>query len=156
MPGIGGPFDGIASAFSGARPLSLEDCPGMLAGTATIVADEGQNMAENSGTVALQRETYIVDVVPANGTDPTIRAEVQCWVSWLNRPMVGDKVPAAYAPGTKDVALTLAGHPQWDWQLAGTTQQSDKAATREAILDAPPGTEVPPGKADWSDPTGPR
>jgi len=156
MSGIGGLFGDIASAFSGARPLSLQDCPGMLPGTATIVADEGQNMAENSGSVALQRETYIVDVTPANRTDPAIRAEVQCWVSWLSRPMVGDTVPAAYTPGTKDVALTLAGHPQWDWQLAATTQQSDKEATRSAILDAPPGTEVPPGKADWSDPTGPR
>ena len=156
MPGIGGLFDGIASAFRGARPLSLEDCPGMLAGTATIVADAGQNLAENAGSVALQRETYIVDVVPTNGTDPALRAEAQCWVSWLSRPMVGDKVPAAYAPGTKDVARTLAGHPEWDWLLAAATRQSDKEATRAAILDAPPGTEVPPGTADWSDPAGPR
>jgi len=140
MPGIGGPFDGIASAFSGARPLSLEDCPGMLAGTATIVADEGQNMAENSGTVALQRETYIVDVVPANGTDPAIRAEVKCWVSWPDRPGVGDKVAAGYRPGTKHVVLLLAGHPKWDWELAATTRQADDAAKRAALLDAPPDT----------------
>lgn len=149
-------FDGLADAISGAKPLSLQDLPGMLPGTATIVADEGQNMAENSASVALQRETYIVDVLPANGTDPAIRAELQCWVSWLDRPMVGDKVPAGYRPGTKDVALTLAGHPRWDWELAATTGQSDKEATRASILDAPPGTEVPDGKADWSDPSGPR
>jgi hypothetical protein len=144
-PGILGALGDIASALTGgATPQSLADHPGMLPATATIVADEGYGMAENSQSVALQRETYIVDVHPDNGTDPAIRAEVQCWVSWPDRPSVGDTVPAGYRPGTNEVAVLLAGHPKWDWQLAASRKQSDDAATREALLNAPPDTPAPP------------
>ncbi|MEO6115550.1 MAG: hypothetical protein ABIP33_04120 [Pseudolysinimonas sp.] len=136
----------IASALTGgAEPQRIEDHPGMLPGEATIVADEGQTMAENSATVALQRETYIVDVHPDNGTDPAIRAEVQCWVSWLGRPMVGDKVRAGYRPGTHDVVLLLAGDTQWDWKLVAANNEATDAAQRDAILNAPPGSEAPKG-----------
>jgi len=147
-PGAGptqaGPFSGLRDIVSaltgGAKPQSIAEHPGMLPGTATIVADEGYSMAENSAKVALQRQRYIVDVHPSNGTDPAIRAEVMCWVSWPDRPGVGDKVPAGYRPGTKDVVLLLAGHPTWDWQLASATKQADDAAKRRALLDAPPDT----------------
>lgn len=139
-----GPFSGLGDIVSaltgGAKPQSLAEHPGMLAGTATIVADEGYSMAENSASVALQRQTYIVDVHPDNGTDPAIRVEVKCWVSWPDRPEVGDKVAAGYRPGTKDVALLLAGHLKWDWQLAAATRQADDAAKRQALLDSPPDT----------------
>ena len=143
-PGLFGELRDIASALSGqAKPQSFEDHLDMLPGTATIVADEGFTMAENSGSVALQRETFIVDVRPDDSTHPAIRAEVQCWVSWPGRPSVGDTVRAGYRPGTQDVALLLAGDLQWDWQLAASHKQSSDAAQREAILDAPPGTRVP-------------
>ncbi|HEY4153757.1 MAG TPA: hypothetical protein VGM38_10600 [Pseudolysinimonas sp.] len=136
----------IASLIGGGgNPQSIEDHPGMLPGEAKIVADEGQTMAENSATVALQRETYIVDLQPDNGTDPAIRAEVQCWVSWLGRPMVGDKVRAGYRPGTKEVVLLLAGDTRWDWKLVAANNQSNDAVQRDAILNAPPGSEVPKG-----------
>jgi hypothetical protein len=137
--GVFGALGDIASALTGgASPQSLADHPGMLPATATIVSDEGYAMAENSQTVALQRETFIVDVHPSNGTDPAIRAEVKCWVSWPGRPTEGDTVPAGYRPGTKEVAILLAGHCQWDWQLAAATKQADDAAMRESLLNAPP------------------
>ena len=143
--GIFGALGDIASALTGgATPQSLADYPGMLPATATIVADEGYGMAENSQSVALQRETFIVDVHPDNGTDPAIRAEVQCWVSWPGRPTVGDTVPAGYRPGTNEVALLLFGDPKWDWQLAAATKQRDDAATRAALLNSPPDTPAPP------------
>ena len=143
--GVFGALGDILSAVSGgARPQSLADHPGMLPATAKIIADEGYSMAENSQTVALQRETFIVDVHPDNGTDPAIRAEVQCWVSWPGRPMEGDTVPAGYRPGTNEVAILLAGHPTFDWQLASATKQTDDAARREALLNAPPDTPAPP------------
>ena len=146
--GIFGALGDIASALTGgATPQSLADHPGMLPATATIVADEGYGMAENSQSVALQRETFIIDVHPDNGTDPAIRAEVQCWVSWPDRPTLGDTVPAGYLPGTKEVAVLLAGHPRWDWQLAAATKQNEDAATREALLNSPPDAPVPPAAA---------
>jgi hypothetical protein len=142
--GLFGELRDIASALSGeAKPQSFEDHLDMLPGRATIVTDEGYTMAENSGSVALQRETFIVDVRPDDATHPAIRAEVQCWVSWPARPSVGDTVRAGYRPGTQEVALLLAGDPKWDWQLAAANKQSNDATQREAILNAPPGTEVP-------------
>jgi hypothetical protein len=153
-----GPFEGMFDGLSdipshlrdlvgalggAAEPQRIEDYPGMLPGTATIVADEGQRMAVNSGAFALQLQTYIVDVHPANGTDPAIRAEVACWVSWINLPAVGDTVPAGYLPGTTTVALLLAGDPNWDWQLAATLKQSAHAAQRAALLSAPPDSTAP-------------
>ena len=114
----------------------------MLPGTATIVADEGYGMAENSQSVALQLETYIVDVHPDNGTDPAIRAEVQCWVSWPNRPDVGDTVPAGTCRARASRAA--AGRPpDWDWQFAASLKQANDAATRDALLNAPPDTPAP-------------
>jgi len=142
--GLSSALGDIASALTGgATPQSLADHPGMLPGTATIVADEGYGMAENSGSVALQRQTYIVDAHPDNAADPSIRAEVQCWVSWPDRPSVGDTVPAGYRPGTQEVALLLAGHPAWDWQLAASRTQADAETRREALLNAPPDTPEP-------------
>ena len=135
--------DLVGALGGAAEPQRIEDYPGMLPGTATIVADEGQRMAVNSGEVALQLQTYIVDVHPANGTDPPIRAEVACWVSWINLPAVGDTVPAGYLPGTQTVALLLGGDPKWDWQLAATLKQSSDAAQREALLSAPPDSAAP-------------
>lgn len=135
--------DLVGALGGAAEPQRLEDHPGMLPGTATIVADEGQRMAVNSGSVALQLQTFIVDVHPANGTDPAIRAEVACWVSWLNLPAVGDTVPAGYLPGTKTVALLLAGDPEWDWHLVATVKQETNAAQREALLNAPPDSPAP-------------
>lgn len=134
----------IVGALGGAaEPQRIEEYPGMLPGIATIVADEGQRMAVNSGSVALQLQTYIVDVHPANGTDPAIRAEVACWVSWVNLPAIGDTVPAGYLPGTKTVAILLAGDPRWDWQLAATLKQSSDAAQRDALLNAAPDSPGP-------------
>lgn len=147
-----GPFSGLRDIVSaltgGARPQSIEEHHGLLPGTATIIADEGYSMADNSGSVALQDQTYIVDVHPDNGTDPAIRAEVKCWVSWPDRPTVGDKVSAGYKPGTKDVVLLLAGHPKWDWQLAASTKQSSDAAKREALLNSPPDSPTPKPGSD--------
>ena len=138
----------IVGALGGnAQPQRIEDYPGMLPATATIVMDEGQRMAINSGSVALQLQTYIVDVHPARTTDPAIRAEVACWVSWVNLPTVGDTVPAGYLPGTQTVAILLGGDPKWDWQLAATIKQTDNAAQREALLNAPPDSPGPTPKA---------
>jgi hypothetical protein len=143
-PGLFSGLRDIVSALDGdAKPQSLEDHLDMLPGTATIIADEGQSMAENSGSVALQRETFIVDVRPDDTTHPAIRAEVQCWVSWPDRPSVGDTVRAGYKPGTNEVALLLAGDPKWDWQLAAARKQSNDATQREELLNSPPGTPVP-------------
>lgn len=133
--------DIVSALTGGAKPQSLAEHTGMLPGTATIVADEGYTMADNSATGALQRQTYIVDVHPSNGTDPAIRAEVKCWVSWPDQPGVGDKVPAGYKPGTKDVVLLLAGHPRWDWELAASTAKAKDAARREKLLNARPDSD---------------
>jgi hypothetical protein len=134
----------IAGALTGdAKPHHLADHKGMLAAKATIVADEGYGMAENSAKVALQHQTYIVDVHPGNGTDPAFRAEVQCWVSWPGMPKVGDAVPAGYKPGKNDVVLMLGDDKRFNWLQQRSSKEMSDAQRRQALLNAPPDSKPP-------------
>ncbi|HVT20458.1 MAG TPA: hypothetical protein VHD58_03770 [Mycobacteriales bacterium] len=115
---------------------------GKLPAKATIVANEGYGMAQNSMSVALQHQKYIVDVHPDNG-DPAFRTELKVWVSWPDHPDVGDVVSALYKPGSNKAEIVLEGDPRFDWKLRKATKDAGDAATREALLNAPPDT-LPP------------
>jgi len=104
---------------------------------AKVLADEGYGLAENSGSVALQHQKYIVEVHP-EGEAP-FRSEVTAWVSWMNRPEVGDVLNVNYRPGsTSHVELIIEGDPRYDWRLIAAKQQDDAEAKRKALLDGPP------------------
>ena len=103
---------------------------------AKILADEGYGMAMNSGSVALQHQKYIVEVHPAD--EPAFRTEVKAWVSWTNRPGVGDVLDVRYRPGSQDVELVIEGDPRYDWKLIADKQQTDADAQRRALLDGKP------------------
>jgi hypothetical protein len=81
-----------------------------VAAQAKILADEGYGTAMNSGSEALQREKYVIEVHPEG--EPAFRAEVKAWVSWPDKPGVGDVVPVLYKRDTGRVELNLKGDPR--------------------------------------------
>ena len=106
-----------------------------LPAKATIIADEGYKFANNSGTHALQHETYIVEVHP-EGEEP-FRTEVTGWVSWPDMPQVGDEITVLHKAGSHKVELHLEGDPRFDWKLRAADKKSQAAARREELLNAP-------------------
>jgi hypothetical protein len=103
-----------------------------VAAKAKILADEGYGMAQNSGSVALQHQKYIIEVQPEG--EPSFRTEVKAWVSWTDRPGEGDEVRVLYKPGTHDVELDLKGDPRFDWELRAADQAAKDAARRDELL----------------------
>src|SRR3982751_3302711 len=100
---------------------------------AKILSDEGYHMAENSGTVALQHEKYIVEVHPEGA--PPFRTETVAWVSWTDRPAVGDIMDVRYAPGSQHVDLVIEGDPRYDWRLIAAQKDAADQQQRRNLLD---------------------
>jgi hypothetical protein len=116
---------------------------------AKIVADEGYTNAINSGRVALQHQKYIVEVHPE--TAPVFRAEVEAWVSWPDRPQVGDVLKVEYALGSTKVNLCIKGDPRFDWELRQAARETEAAATRDELLNGPVSQEPLSSQPDQSD-----